>query len=73
MIPQSAKGIKQNSSQLFEVRLYTLFFVYPNFVLLFFFFFPHPLLPLCREGLEEQRRMVKGEPAHSGEWGKGTL
>lgn len=41
MIPQSAKGIKQNSSQLFEVRLYTLFFVYPNFVLLFFFFFFH--------------------------------
>lgn len=42
MIPQSAKGIKQNSSQLFEVRLYTLFFVYPNFVLLFFFFFHTP-------------------------------
>lgn len=45
MIPQSAKGIKQNSSQLFEVRLYTLFFVYPNFVLLFFFFFSTPPSP----------------------------
>lgn len=71
MIPQSTKGINQNSSQLLEVRFYTFFLVYLNFVLFFFF---HTSSPSVERGWKNEGREVKkGEPAHNAEWGKGTL